>query len=224
VDAATTILLIVIGILPLPLLFFAHVVLERTYLAYAYRFCRKRGLTVQKWRKERVGESSFVELDCLDQEQRRRLVRLVVWIFGVRAVLSIEEFSDEPLSRAPPETEGLLTRKEFTTHRDAWNSDYDWLCTIWFVAFLVFAFVSFPMLDTIEKVGGVIQGVFVVVTLVSFLGLFYVVGPWRARRRIRRHRLDCPGCRKALVGDRECEWLVLHTGRCWRCGAWVIRQ
>jgi hypothetical protein len=222
-DTLQIVFLIVVGILALPLLFVVHVVLERSYLAYAFRFCKKRGLMVQRFRKQRCAESSFIELDCLDHEQRRRLVRLVVWIFGVRAVLSIEDFSDEPVSHPPQGAEGLMTREQFFANREAWSRDHDWVNEIGFVALIVLAFASLPMFKYVDRASDTVQGIVGVAGTIFFVG-FYAIFCWRSNRRLRRHGLECPGCRKPLVGDRECERLVAHTGQCWRCGAWVFTQ
>jgi hypothetical protein len=43
-------------------------------------------------------EFTIVELDCLDAQKQRKLIRLLVWLFGVREVLSIEPFPEEEQS------------------------------------------------------------------------------------------------------------------------------
>ncbi len=37
-------------------------------------------------------EFTIVELDCLDGKGQRKLVRLVVWVFGVKSVLCHEDY------------------------------------------------------------------------------------------------------------------------------------
>jgi len=39
-------------------------------------------------------EFTIVELDCLDAQKQRKLIRLLVWLFGVRKVLSNEIYPD----------------------------------------------------------------------------------------------------------------------------------
>ena len=39
-------------------------------------------------------EFTIVELDCLDFQKQRRLIRLLVWVFGIRKVLSDEIYPD----------------------------------------------------------------------------------------------------------------------------------
>jgi hypothetical protein len=102
---AETIAIIVAGVLALPLFVFVHLWLERCYLAYAWRYCKKHGYATSRVRcgplfdKDGIKtEYSLVEIDCRDPHQRRILLRLKVWVFGVRQVLSSGDF--------PPEQEG----------------------------------------------------------------------------------------------------------------------
>lgn len=82
----------------LALLWWVHLALENTCVRYAERHCRKRGLKVSRSRHgpQLVSgiktECTLVELECLDSLERRRLVRLSVWVFGVHAVLGDEEY------------------------------------------------------------------------------------------------------------------------------------
>lgn len=39
-------------------------------------------------------EFTIIELDCLDLQKQRRLLRLLVWVFGIRKVLSDEIYPD----------------------------------------------------------------------------------------------------------------------------------
>ncbi len=99
---------IVVGILALPLLVFTHGWLERCYVAYAMRYCRKHGYVVSRCR---VGplfdedgiktEYSLVVIDCLDQNQRHMLLQLKVWAFGVSQVLSADDFPTEHSGEEP---------------------------------------------------------------------------------------------------------------------------
>lgn len=78
-----------------------HCGLDRCYLWFGRRFCTKRGLVVSRCRcgPAFIGnvktEYSIVEFDCADHQHGRTLVRLLVWIFGVRKVLGIEPFPEE---------------------------------------------------------------------------------------------------------------------------------
>lgn len=83
------------------LFWYVHCGLERCYLLFGRSFCKKRGLAVSRSRcgpafTARVKtEYSIVELDCVDPQKGRTLVRLLVWIFGIRKVLSIEPFPEK---------------------------------------------------------------------------------------------------------------------------------
>ncbi len=114
---------ILFAVLSLLLWGVVHSTLERFYLWRAQKFCRKRGLTVSRCRHGRCQESVLVELDCRDEGQRRLLVRLLVWIFGIREVLAIEDFRDEPPSHPPEGTKGLITLNEFAFNKKAWARD-----------------------------------------------------------------------------------------------------
>ncbi len=78
-----------------------HRGLEHCYLWFGSRFCKKRGLAVSRSRcgPTFIGrvktEYSIVELDCADPQKGKTLVRLLVWIFGIRKVLSIEPFPEK---------------------------------------------------------------------------------------------------------------------------------
>ncbi len=83
------------ALVALPAFYFVHRVLGYCYFLYARQFCRKRDFEILRWRcgpqfdKSGVKtEYTIVELDCLDVHKQRKLVRLLVWIFGVRKILS----------------------------------------------------------------------------------------------------------------------------------------
>jgi hypothetical protein len=80
-----------------------HFGLQHLYLVHARRFCRRKGLTPVRSRSGTAFDGSgmkteftIVELDCQDAQGARKLVRLLVWIFGVHKVLDQEEPSPPP--------------------------------------------------------------------------------------------------------------------------------
>ena len=95
---------VAIGVLGLGLHWIVHCGLQRWYLRLAHRFCQKRGLTISRSRcgpafdDRGKTEYSIVELDCVHPQEGRQLIRLLVWVFGVREVLSIEPFPEEEQS------------------------------------------------------------------------------------------------------------------------------
>jgi hypothetical protein len=100
--AITIIAIVVTGILIVPLMWYVHCGLERCYVWFGHRFCKKRGFTISRVRCgpefEKCGvktESSLVEFDCVTPEGVRTLVRLRVWIFGIRKILTIEDFPED---------------------------------------------------------------------------------------------------------------------------------
>lgn len=73
------------------------------YVPHARKWCRRNGLEPRSWKCEIAldksgvkSELSIVELECIDGNGQRRLVRLLVWLTGVKVVLSIEPPMDEP--------------------------------------------------------------------------------------------------------------------------------
>ena len=91
----------VAGILALPAFLAVHLGLRRVYLMHARRFCRKNGFAPVRWRGAPAFDStgvktefSLLELDCLDAQGRRKLVRLLIWAFGVRKVLSVADYPE----------------------------------------------------------------------------------------------------------------------------------
>jgi hypothetical protein len=94
--------LVALGLPALACLFwFVHCTLERCYVRHARGFCRRNGLEL---RRSRAGmafdqsgvktEFTIIELDCLDGQKQRKLIRLLVWVFGIRKVLSDEIYPD----------------------------------------------------------------------------------------------------------------------------------
>ncbi|MBB6053150.1 hypothetical protein HNQ39_004982 [Armatimonas rosea] len=76
-----------------------HRALGRLCERHAKRFCQRSGLEVSRTRwqpqLEPTGvktEFTLVQLDCFDSQKHRRLILLSVWPFGVRKLLSDEEY------------------------------------------------------------------------------------------------------------------------------------
>ena len=97
-DTPEIIVIVAAAILALPLLYAVHCALNYCCLRHARRFCRKNGPSVSRWRFgpafDQSGiktEFTLVEVDCLDSQRQRRLIRLVVWI-GIRKVLNNENY------------------------------------------------------------------------------------------------------------------------------------
>ena len=93
----TVILIVVASIVALLVFYFIHRGLEYCYLLHARRFCKKHDFEIVRWRCGPAFDESGVkteftvfELDCLDVQKQRKLVRLSVWIFGIRKILSGE--------------------------------------------------------------------------------------------------------------------------------------
>ena len=143
-------------------------------------------------------KSVLVEFDCLDHEQRRRLVRLLVWIFGIREVLAIEDFCDEPPSHPPKGTKGLMTLDEFGSAKRALARDEAWQSAVFIVAFLVFLLANLAVAKRVDEGNVVVKIAYPVVLVVSLIGFF--VYPSKRRKWLRkRHRLTCPACGKSLI-------------------------
>jgi len=97
-----------VGIIGLFLLYYVHRGLEYCCLRYALRFCRRSGFEIRGWRVgpafDTTGvktEFTLVELDCLDAQKQRKLVRLIVWVFGIRKVLSTEDYPESQDETVP---------------------------------------------------------------------------------------------------------------------------
>ena len=103
------VLLIIAGVviyIPLSLYLFVivHCTLERIIVRHARRFCARRGFEISRvrWQPEfkpsgskRVKtEFTLVQLDCLNSQKQRRLVLILAWPFGVRKLVSDEEYSE----------------------------------------------------------------------------------------------------------------------------------
>ena len=113
-SALQVILIITVGVLFIPLSYAVHCGLNYCYRAYARRFCRKKGLEMVRGRCRPAFDESgtkteftIFELDCLDAQKQRRLLRLLIWIFGVRRMLSNEKYPEShdeqwPRSRSQP--------------------------------------------------------------------------------------------------------------------------
>lgn len=92
-------LLLAVGVCGLYMMYGVHCLLNNLAVWYAKRFCRNLGLAVSRGRYRIAFDESgmktectLVELDCLDAQGQRRLVRLLVWMLGVRQLLSNEGY------------------------------------------------------------------------------------------------------------------------------------
>ena len=101
------------------LAWFVHCTLDRCCVGHARRFCRKKGLEVRRSRariafEESVEKTEFtiVELDCLDGQKQRKLIRLLVWVFGVRQVLDDEIYPDSYDEKWPQAKDDGKSRNE----------------------------------------------------------------------------------------------------------------
>jgi hypothetical protein len=93
--------LIALVIAVLPAFYFVHRTLEYCYFLHARRFCRKQGFKLGRWRCRPAFDNSgikteftIVEVDCVDIQGQRKLVRLLIWIFGIRKVLANEKYPE----------------------------------------------------------------------------------------------------------------------------------
>ena len=100
-STAEVVFIVVAGILALPLFYAVHCGLNYCCLRYAQRFCKQHGFAISRWRCgpafDQSGvktEYTLVELDCLDAQKQRRLVRMLVWLFGVRKLISDDRFPE----------------------------------------------------------------------------------------------------------------------------------
>jgi hypothetical protein len=76
-----------------------HCALDRVMLRHAQRFCRRKGWEISRSRCQPAFEQSgvkteftLVQLDCFDAAKQRKLVLLLVWPFGVRQLLSDQQY------------------------------------------------------------------------------------------------------------------------------------
>jgi hypothetical protein len=100
----TLVVVILSGILVVPLFVWVHRALMFCCIRSAYRFCMKKGLSPTRWRYRPAlddagvtTEYTLMELDCEHPQDGRQIVRLQVWIFGVRKMLSITPFSENDI-------------------------------------------------------------------------------------------------------------------------------
>lgn len=89
-----------------------HCTLDRCCVRRARRWCKRKGLAVLRLRAGMAFDASglkteftIVELDCLDGQKERKLIRLLVWIFGIRKVLNDEIYPDS-FDEQWPQTSG----------------------------------------------------------------------------------------------------------------------
>lgn len=78
-----------------------HCAMDWVCVTHARRFCKRRGLEMQRVRLKPAfdssgikTESTLVQLDCSDAKNERRLVLLLVWPFGVRRILNEEKYPE----------------------------------------------------------------------------------------------------------------------------------
>ena len=99
-DLFIVILLAIVLIAVLPVMYLVHLGLNRCYFLYVQRYCSKHDFKISRYRLGSAfqdgvkTEYSLMEIDCLDNIKQHKLIRLVVWIFGIRSV-SIESFPDQ---------------------------------------------------------------------------------------------------------------------------------
>jgi hypothetical protein len=96
-----TVFLIMVGALTFFLMYPIHCGLNCVYLVYAKRFCKMNGLSPVRWRigmafntKGVKTEFSIVQLDCVDSQNQKRFVSLLVWAFGIRKVIKNETYAE----------------------------------------------------------------------------------------------------------------------------------
>jgi hypothetical protein len=111
-----TFLILALTVFGIPVLLYlfwvVHCTLTRICLTHARRFCQRNALEIRRVRwqpafepsggKRVKTESTLVELDCLDARQQRRLVKLVVWPFGIRRLISDEIYPESHDNHWPP--------------------------------------------------------------------------------------------------------------------------
>lgn len=80
---------------------------EYFYLPFALTYCRKNGLTPLQWRCGAAfhdgikTEFTIVEVRCSDDNDLKSVVRLLVWVFGVKKVLDGNMPLDESTLEVP---------------------------------------------------------------------------------------------------------------------------
>src|SRR5262245_15937919 len=100
-DAIGLALILGAAILGLPLCWLIHCSLQRICIWHAQRFCRQRHFNLCRCRGRPnfnydgvKTEFTLVEIDGFDNNSQRRLIRLLVWIFGVRKVLCDQAYPE----------------------------------------------------------------------------------------------------------------------------------
>ena len=93
------------------ILWIVHCALDRVCAAHARRFCERHGLQICRVRWQPAFEPSggkrvkteftLVQLDRLNAQKQRRLVLLLVWPFGVRKLVSDENYPESYDSQWP---------------------------------------------------------------------------------------------------------------------------
>lgn len=107
--AVLIVALVVVGVPALIyLLWVVHCTLDRVCMRHARKFCSRNGLDIRRVRCQPEFEQSgvkteftLVQLDCFDAREQRRLVSLLVWPFGVRKLVSDEEYPESYDSQWP---------------------------------------------------------------------------------------------------------------------------
>src|SRR6185295_350223 len=107
-----TVLIVALVVVGVPALMYlgwiVHCTLDRVCMRHARRFCSRSGLDIRRVRCQPAFEQSgmkteftLVQLDCVDASKQRRLVLLLVWPFGVRKLVSDEEYLESHDSQWP---------------------------------------------------------------------------------------------------------------------------
>jgi hypothetical protein len=107
--AVSIIVLVLVGVPALVyLLWFVHCTLNRVCMRHARRFCTRNGLETRRAKCQPAFEQSgvktefsLIQLDCVDAQNQRRLVLLLVWPFGVRKLVSNELYPESYDSQWP---------------------------------------------------------------------------------------------------------------------------
>ena len=97
---AVLVIALAVGVwLLLYLAWIIHRTLNLICAGHARKFCAKRAWTVQRARWQPAfdesglkTESTLVQLDCVDAQEYRKLILLLVWPFGVRKIVSEEPY------------------------------------------------------------------------------------------------------------------------------------
>jgi hypothetical protein len=97
----------VLALMALFLGYWVHVsLIKHCYLWHARRFCRRNNLEILRWQagycfEESQGrrvktELTAMALDCRGSHGERRVVNLLVWVFGVKVAYGFPGFPVEP--------------------------------------------------------------------------------------------------------------------------------